>query len=237
MLATAILTTVLMTPACSWDNPGANRYTGNVPASVQHYSDIPLEPRNKLQKRLETRQYDEIATITREKIEGKSTYTDLREMHFGKNQVCQTVSREKWADSAKERGLIYCEDGYCIIVPTICGNVSRITKSAPITPPATTNGSAGAGRSPYTPAVPPPLSIAVPEAPTFDSVVKADMLPPPLIHQDEPYWFPPILSIPPIGDSGCCSRPIIKPPMPPIPEPSTFYMAIIGLLVLGLKRR
>jgi hypothetical protein len=75
------------------------------------------------------RQYDEIATIERDAIRGRFKYaSDIREMHFDRGQVCATVTRDKWPAGANERGLVYCESGHCIIVPTVCRNVARITR-------------------------------------------------------------------------------------------------------------
>lgn len=115
--------------SCSWDRPGANPFMGDVVAAVDRYQDIPVEVRKTLKKRIAARQYDELATIKRDSIEGAYRYTDLRDMHFGKGTICQTVTREKWKDTTQERGLVYCEDGHCLIVPTVCRNVSRITRA------------------------------------------------------------------------------------------------------------
>lgn len=135
MSVTLIAASVIATASCSWDNPGANRYTGNVPAAVHHYTDIPLNIRNRLQSRMEKHQYDEMVVITGAGIVGNDIYVDLRDMHFGENKLCRNVSQQKWSYRAKERGLIYCEDKHCIIVPTVCGNVSRVTKIVPMDEP------------------------------------------------------------------------------------------------------
>lgn len=123
-----MLEALVISAACSWDNPGANPYRGSVPAAVHSYTDIPLETRNRLQQKMEKRQYDEIVDIRRDRIAGKHDYVDLRDMHFGGNRLCRTVSMSKWGDQALERGLIYCEGAHCLIVPTVCNNVSRVTR-------------------------------------------------------------------------------------------------------------
>lgn len=120
--------------ACSWDRPGHNPFTGPVPAAVDRYTDIPAPVRARLRARMERRDFDEIAVITRDRIVGRHQYADLRDMHFGAGQVCGTVIRAGWADTAAERGLIYCEEGHCIIVPTVCRNVSRVTRVERTTP-------------------------------------------------------------------------------------------------------
>ena len=118
--------------ACSWDKPGANPFMGDVVAAVDRYQDIPLETRAKLKTRMKARSYEDIAVIGRDSIAGKSNYSDdIRDMHFGAGSICRTVTRSKWTPSMQERGLVYCEDGHCILVPTVCRNVSRISRLAP----------------------------------------------------------------------------------------------------------
>ena len=39
------------------------------------------------------------------------------------------MTRAAWAPQTQERGLVYCEAGQCILVPTVCRNVSRITRA------------------------------------------------------------------------------------------------------------
>ena len=52
-------------------------------------------------------------------------------MHFGIGRVCSNVSRQAWLPAHQERGLVYCEGTECIIVPTVCRNVSRIKRDEP----------------------------------------------------------------------------------------------------------
>jgi MYXO-CTERM domain-containing protein len=115
-------------PQCSWDRPGANPFTGDVIAAVDRYQDIPVAAREALKARMAARRYDEIATITRDDIVGAYRYEGLRDMHFGGGTVCRSVTRERWQPKVQERGLVYCEQEHCIIVPTVCRNVSRITR-------------------------------------------------------------------------------------------------------------
>ena len=115
-------------PQCSWDRPGANPFTGDVVAAVDRYQDIPVAVREALKARMAARRYDEIATITRDDIVGAYRYEGLRDMHFGRGTVCRSVTRDRWQPRVQERGLVYCEQGHCLIVPTVCRNVSRITR-------------------------------------------------------------------------------------------------------------
>lgn len=119
-------------PQCSWDRPGVNPFMGDVVAAVDRYKDIPVATREKLKQRMQARSYDEMVTISRDAIEGKARYgSEIRDMHFGQGSVCGTVTRARWTDKMQERGLVYCEDGHCILVPTVCRNVSRIKREAP----------------------------------------------------------------------------------------------------------
>lgn len=120
-------------PHCSWDRPGVNPFMGDVVAAVDRYQDIPAAVRATLKARMQKRDYDEIVTIQRDEIKGsKAIYgSTISEMHFGANNVCKTVSRAKWTQKYEERGLVYCEEGQCILVPTVCRNVSRIQRLTP----------------------------------------------------------------------------------------------------------
>jgi len=130
-------------PQCSWDRPGVNPFMGDVVAAVDRYQDIPAATREKLKARMKARSYDDIAVIERDAIKGQASYApEIRDMHFGPGAVCRTVTRSKWTATTQERGLVYCEDGQCILVPTVCRNVSRIrrlNKPAAIAPAAANN--------------------------------------------------------------------------------------------------
>lgn len=130
-LAAATTLSLGSLPSCSWNRPGADPYVGEVPAAVERYRDIPPEVRAALRARMERRAYDDIAVIRRDEIVGQHRYGELRDMHFGKGRLCRSVTRSGWPQQAEERGLVYCEQGHCIIVPTICRNVSRVTRLGP----------------------------------------------------------------------------------------------------------
>ncbi len=128
-------------PSCSWDHPGVNPYTGKTAAAIDRYTDIPASVRGTLKRRLEEGQSDDQVTITRDGISGKNLYDPaIRDMHFGAASVCATVTRGKWSAKRQEPGAVYCVDQHCILVPKICGNVSRIKRlpavaKAPAAPP------------------------------------------------------------------------------------------------------
>ena len=122
-------------PHCSWDRPGVNPYTGSAAAALERYSDIPAEIRAELKRRIEQGQPDDKVSIKRDSIGGKYAYEPaIRDMHFGRASVCRTVTRAKWSAERDEPGVVYCAKEHCILVPKICGNVSRVSRSkAPAT--------------------------------------------------------------------------------------------------------
>lgn len=132
LIAAMLASTPAPVAACSWNRPGHRAFMGDVVAAVDRYQDIPAPVRAKLKQRMAVRQYDEIVTIGRDAITGRARYgSQIRDMHFGEGQVCGSVDRSGWRADAQERGLVYCEDGHCILVPTVCRNVSRIQREGP----------------------------------------------------------------------------------------------------------
>lgn len=158
MLTALAAASLAVTPVCSWDRPGRNRFTGDPVAAVDNYADIPPDIRKALQTKMATRAYDDMVVIGRFSIRGKHHYIGLRDMHFGANSMCRQVTREKWATDAQERALVYTVNGYSIIVPTVCTNVSRIDirRSAEKVP----GGSAVDDKEPL-----PPTAALIPDPP------------------------------------------------------------------------
>ena len=117
--------------ACSWDNPGADPYRApvgpSVAAAVARYN-FPKPVQTALTAKVRRMDSDALVKIGRDSLTSATgTATNLRDMHFGKDRVCLgPVLRSKWEASRTESALVYCEQGYCIAVPVICGNVSRI---------------------------------------------------------------------------------------------------------------
>lgn len=114
---------------CDWDRPGHNPFMGDVVAAIDRYTEIPTPVRMRLKQRMQTRKYDDLVDIRRDSITGRHQYAPtIRDMHFGLDRVCRQVSRSNWTTQTRERGLVYCEAGHCILVPTVCRNVSRIER-------------------------------------------------------------------------------------------------------------
>jgi len=251
-------------PACSWDRPGVNPFMGDVVAAVDRYQDIPADTRAKLKARMAKRDYDEIVSIKRDGINGKAQYgSDIREMYFGNGSICKTVTRSKWSDAMEERGLVYCEDGQCILVPTVCRNVSRIRRvaappamMAAATPPASSTNEAappetelemdptGAG-----PGGASPTSFAAMSAPpSLDSGLPAT--PGSLLPGAAPTSAGPVISTPgvpilPPGTPTTITQPTgpglpggpTTPVTPTVPEPGTWLMMLGGVAALAAVTR
>jgi len=131
-LLLAVTLAASIQPTCSWDNPGHNPYTGGAAAAIDRYTDLPEAVRSTLKRRMAEGQSDDKVSITRDHIAGKYQYDPaIRDMHFGRASVCTSVTRDKWAETRNEPGAVYCVGEHCILVPRICGNVSRITRTAP----------------------------------------------------------------------------------------------------------
>jgi hypothetical protein len=243
-LSTMLVAATVTLPSCSWDKPGADPYMGSMEAAVDRYRDIPPDVRDRLKARMRTRAYDDIATIGRDKIEGKRSYSNLRDMHFGNGRICRQVTRTKWLSSAVERGLVYCEGEHCLIVPTVCRNVSRVT--AADTSPLNDDTAAGPRDDP----IDPPSSANMLGGQRFDdeqgplAMRRLQLEPPPGSPE-----LPPLADVtdggprpdpPPPGPPPPDPFPDPRPPPlpPPIPEPSTWIMMMAGLaLVVGTARR
>lgn len=239
-------------PTCSWDRPGVNPFMGDVVAAVDRYTDIPAATRARLKARMVTRDYDEMVSIGRDEIAGKAQYSpEIRQMYFGGNNVCNTVTRTKWTQTMQERGLVYCEGTQCILVPTVCRNVSRITRVAPApvaaaTAPAVAQGSpqgqldmdpTGAGNVPGAAGAPgssaAPGSFAQAAGGGLDGGVPTSV--PASVLSNGPSFG----GNNPIGPSlGGAGVPFLPPGVVNgVPEPETWAMLLLGLLTVGVAAR
>lgn len=128
-LALASVTAALPESSCSWDHPGRNPYRGSIAAAIDRYTDIPPAVASTLKRRMAEGQSDDQVIITRDAITGREQYSaHIRAMHFGTASVCASVTRDGWSRSRQEPAKVYCVGTVCILVPRICGNISRITR-------------------------------------------------------------------------------------------------------------
>lgn len=198
--------------------------------ALDHYDDISKDDKQIILDKLGKRVYDDLVEIKRDSIDGSSSYDpELHQMHFKEVTICQNVDRSKWSAKASQRAYVYCaNDNACIIVPVICGNVSRITRR-----PSGGGGGGSGGRV----------------VPTFVSAVQpATVYPQVPYHQEEllswiQYHEPSFVTLPVqtgifadddggwIGDPHWCPPHI---PTTPVPEPETWIMVLIGLLIMWL---
>lgn len=248
-------------PQCSWDRPGVNPFMGDVVTAVDRYTDIPAATREKLKARMKARSYDDIAVIERDSIQGQANYApEIRDMHFGPGAVCRTVTRSKWAPTTQERGLVYCEDGQCILVPTVCRNVSRIRrleKPAAVAPARASNVASSTRASEDTtplefdppaagPAAAPESFASASGVPTLGGSVPGDSglhLPGGATPSPQPaptgstgLLGPGLPSLPP-GRVTTAEGPLPGDPVPSVPEPGTWAMIALGLLVVVFRAR
>lgn len=217
-----MIATVAFVAACSWNAPGHNPYSGKPADAVARYTDIPAAPRARLVARVKQHQYDDFADITRDSIVGKHAYTDLRQMHFGNVKVCGKPDRSRWTDKMIERGMVYCEDGHCVIVPTVCNNVSRVTRLKAIE-------------------LPKPIAL-VPEIQSLDLLPEDQselLFDPPGAGNRNPFmggYAVPRAEAPNWVEPAPAPWPqwqpvpwVLPPVIPAVPEPSTWMLALLGV--------
>ncbi|HEU4775866.1 MAG TPA: MHFG family PEP-CTERM protein [Telluria sp.] len=241
-IALAVTLAALSTvqPSCSWDRPGVNPYTGNANAAIDRYTDLPPAVRAQLKQRIASKQPDDMVSITRDAITSDSTGAydpAIRDMHFGAASVCHSVTRNKWARTRVEPAAVYCAENHCILVPKICGNISRITR--PAAPVAHAAEDGAGGRAPILVAAAAPVVLVPAEAPmTVFAPPEVQFAPPP------PVAAPPafVTSAPPFEVQVGLPPPILPPTPPsppPVPEPEGWAMLLAGAGLLGwlAKRR
>ena len=248
------LSSAVTVETCSWDRPGVNPFMGDVVAAVDRYEDIPPDVRARLKARMVARTYEDVVTIRRDSIQGKARYgTNIRDMHFGTHQVCRTVTRSAWGAEMQERGLVYCEGGDCILVPTVCRNVSRITR-AQVAPPHAVADVPALDLVPLTPAGP-SLAGPVPELPTGPLILDAPASASQTGTAGGSFAAGSIGGAqgfsatngelsgagsgasPGIHPSSALSDVQLSAPLAPIPEPEIWGLFLIGLCALGAVTR
>ncbi|WBS05611.1 MHFG family PEP-CTERM protein [Pseudoduganella sp. SL102] len=242
LVASAVVATAMLSN-CSWNHPGRNPYRGTVGEAVSRYIDIPAPVRTRLIAKIESGQADDTAAIMRDTIAGKYDYSpQITDMHFGQRTVCGAVTRDEWAATRREMGKVYCVDNHCLIVPKICGNISRVHRVAG----EGGGGGIGGGAAPATVAVPRPAAPGWVRAASPDEVAAADtmaeMATTPMTQLSgfaSPFgtasYAPDLTSRNPSTDTGLAQP---GPAPSPVPEPATFGMLGAGLAVLcGVMRR
>lgn len=239
---------------CDWDRPGVNPFMGDVVAAVDRYRDIPPLVRTRLKQRMADRNFDEFVTIGRDSIKGENHYDPkIRDMHFGAGTVCGNVSRAGWSASTKQASLVYCEGDHCILVPTVCRNVSRIHRLGTSEPKRGRADVGGPGSSTSLADEPAPPGSELEIVPRGGSATtkpvvleRAPAVPPGLIGYQGGIPVTPIGTGgfgPPFRDgptTGIDLTPVPETNVPavPVPEPGQWMMMGLGLVaVIGAARR
>jgi hypothetical protein len=215
--------------SCSWERPGHDPYSGSHADALARYADISPDARQRLLRRMAQHDYDELVTIRRDVIEGRRRYDPhITDMHFGRSRVCHDVRRDGWTPAMEERGLVYCDGAACVMVPTVCRNVSRVVRLPDIEVVAE---------------LPEPLELlfdppgATPDEPDEDDPDLLEDGGGPSGHGTGVPWLPappPWLPAPPPWSTAGFGGSI--PPVPSVPELPSVSMLLIGVAAVALLR-
>jgi hypothetical protein len=234
LVIAATAAALLVQPVCSWDRPGVDRYRGAPAAALAHYRDIPAADRAGLARRIAAGAPDDTVQISRQAIVGQHAYESrITDMHFGTGRMCRTVTRAKWTPARREPAAVYCVNDECVLVPEVCGNVSRVRKI--VTSGGGTPGNTGG--APRLPVELPPLPPAPAPAATgpgpgafFPAVPSGGADLPPWVGPGAPLPAVPLPGYP--GPGREVSGPV---PLTPVPEPSTWAMLLGGMALLAAR--
>jgi hypothetical protein len=118
--------------SCDWSRPGSAPYRGlgdvTAAQAVDSYTDMPAAVREELKTRIRGQREDAHLLITRDQLHSpQGVATALRDMHWRDGLCRGAVSRAGWAPGHVEAALVYCSGGHCVAVPTVCGNVARVS--------------------------------------------------------------------------------------------------------------
>jgi len=245
-MAAVVATTV--GSGCSWAHPGANPYRGE-PAAVLADFAMSDDTRRQLRVLMAARRYTDVVTITRDHIGGQHAYTDLRQMHSGHGQVCHgSVDRSAWSPTHEERALVYCVGDTCVVVPTVCNNVSLVTRE-PEQDPLQSGADEPIDISPAAGPTPPSSDVAAAQDPGGDPLeftpAGGDS------GADDSGAAASGFPSPALGGGGggggisCCGSvptgpidpPPVVPPSSPVPEAPGWSLLLGGLALLGALGR
>ena len=212
--------TLAIVASCSWAHPGANRFAGDPVAAIDHYSDIPSADRARLKELIAKKSYDALVTVTRDSV--GEDFGPLYDMHFGANKLCHEVDRSMWTEGQTERAMIFCTADYCVALPTVCGNLSRVNRQPRLRAAAARPEAIEPASLTLVPAVP---------LPAYDVPPAVE---PPAANEDSFAGRAKLLSFG--GPTFSIYVPPL-PPAPPVPEPPTWYLLAAGVGLVALRRR
>lgn len=223
-----------MQDLCTWDQPGADPYTGTPAVAISQMHSIPEPVRLALIERVKKfDSYEDVVYADTSSIWsaiGKPTsYSPyIYYMSSGKNKMCAIVTRS-WKPEHLESGVVYCEQSTCIVHWSVCNNWSMISKQENKhvqTDEQATLATKSDGQAPI-PTNPLESSNRDSASEYYSSSIEAtpqtflgagfDYLRNQTTPED---WLP------------CACLEVPKCPLAPIPEPSTWATLIIGLITL-----
>ncbi len=216
LAATLVLaTSAYAAPCAPWANPGADKNTQWPELSVLNYK---LPQGQALHDLIKERAYTEIARVRTGKLVGESTGTEylVSDMHYGAGKHC-TGPVELTPDAEGEFGFVYESGGQFVWVPWVCNNVSLLTRVR------TLSGSAPVGQY-VTDSFEGGGYLPISGAPSVDGGSSdgggvVPFIPTPLPYVGGGYYVLPTLSV-----------------TPAVPEPSTYFMLLVGLVAVALYR-
>ena len=127
--------------ACSWSEPGRNKFTGDMRRAVLRYTDIPEADRLVLAQMVEDNQYTDIVTADSTTMRSeRHGYANLRQMYFGRSARCEAVTRDEWPLAHKERGMVFTHNGHSVVRWSVCNNISRVDQVSLSSVPVHTPG-------------------------------------------------------------------------------------------------
>lgn len=115
---------------CNWDNPGHAPYrqhgVAHIERALNNY-DLPSDAKRELLWKINSMQSDATVFISSTDIESAfGAASNLRDMHYKGGKCSGQVYRNSWNAAHREPALVYCSGQYCVAVPIVCGNISRI---------------------------------------------------------------------------------------------------------------
>lgn len=191
---------------CEWSNPGADRFFGDQIEAVQRY-ELPAPVKAELVAKINRRNYDDLVTIQKYSIlgvTGRLYDSGIQNMYFGSNKVCGTITRESWKFSHQEFAMVYCSNN-----GDTCVMIPAVCGNVSLIQRK-------------------PLATAAPKLELGPQTL-------PDSYGDLPAWD---FKIEPWSDSAPEYHPPTRPPRPapprPMPEPSSIYNVLLGIVLLVL---
>ena len=119
---------------------------------------------------------------------------------------------------------MYCDGKYCLIVPTVCRNVSRVTRVELKTMAGIGPGTAPASSLVYGQGLVPVV---------LTSEITVELLPLLKPAENRSFWGQPTFELGAVSGPYFVSSRTLSPP---IPEPGTWLLFVFGVVCLGLLK-